>query len=190
MIELRYLVESLKNISSHFRSIRKVLAVSILSAVLYSSCQFIMESFYPDPSFRVHNGSTTFDLFAHGGAVFCMTTSAICTVIYAIALMMPLFPCTKRLVAMPNKPAFYQYCAFLMILYMLKGLGSCLVFFRANANGLCLLNLSAFLYVSLFAPVVFLGFINSFFSSGQPTLLFSYKAQVKSSLWMMYLLNS
>ena len=141
-----------------------------------------MESYYADPSFRVHSGTATFDLFANGGSVFSMTTSGIFIVIYAIALMMPLCTCTKRVVTMPDKPSFYQYCAFLISLNMLSGLGSCLVFFSANPNGLCLINLSTFLYVSLLAPAVFLGFLNPFFGSNEPSILFSYKAQVNTSL--------
>ena len=92
--------------------------------------------------------------------------------------MMPLIPYVKQTMAMPNKPGFYQYCTFLLILYIVRFIGAAFIFFEANPNGLCLVNLTTFLYLTFYSPFVYSAFLSPFFRTAQPTLLFSYKVKI------------
>ena len=56
-----------------------------------------------------------------------------------------------------------------------------MIYINGNPNGLCLLNLASFLYVAFFAPLTFIVFLNPLFHSNQPTLMFTYKAQVRDN---------
>ena len=49
-----------------------------------------------------------------------------------------------------------------------------------KSTGMCFLNLATFFYVVAFIPIIYFSFLSQFLSSKsiQPTLLFSYKAQV------------
>ena len=80
--------------------------------------------------------------------------------------------------ALPNKPSFYQYCGCLFIYHLLQAIGAGLMHFDSNPNGLCLLNFATFLYVTAYIPLMYTTFLGPFFKTAQPTLLFSYKAQV------------
>ena len=59
--------------------------------------------------------------------------------------------------------------------------GAGMIYINGNPNGLCLLNLASFLYVAFFAPLTFIVFLNPLFHSNQPTLMFTYKAQVRDN---------
>ena len=50
-----------------------------------------------------------------------------------------------------------------------------------KSTGMCFINLSSYLYFVAFTPVVYFTFLSQFLGSKsiQPTLLFSYKAQVR-----------
>jgi hypothetical protein len=156
-----------------------VVAISALTSLIFSTSQCLLEFQSPDQSFTVHEKlGAVFNLFGHGGSAFWMVSSACVALVYATVLILPLLPCTKRNLALPNKASFYQYCGFLLLLYTIQTIGSGLIYFHANPSGLCLVNLTTFLYLTFYTPIVYFAFLSPFFRAAQPTLLFSYKAQV------------
>ena len=70
-----------------------------------------------------------------------------------------------------SKENFHQFIGFFF-----RFAGSALVYFKANPNGLCLVNLTTFLYLTFYSPLVYSAFLSPFFKTAQPQLLFSYKA--------------
>ena len=54
----------------------------------------------------------------------------------------------------------------------------CALLYTGFGSGLCLVNLTTFLYFTTFAPLVYFTFLQGFFRTAQPSLLFSYKAQL------------
>ena len=168
----------------YFRAIKKLFAMAGLISFILHASEMILELEYPDPSYTVHpehahEGNTKFDLYGSGGPAFCMSSSACLALIYAVILILPFLPFVKNsLIAIPNKPGFYQYVTFVLILYTVRFSGAALIYFKTDPNGMCILNLSEFLYVTFYAPFVYAAFLSPFFKTAQPTLLFSYKAQV------------
>ncbi len=143
-----------------------------------------MEFVSPDLVYTVRETSgVKYDLFGHGGTKFWMFSSVLLAGIYLTVLLLPLIPFAKRTLALPNKTSFYQYCGVLLMLYIIQAVGTGLIEFNANASGLCLVNMTTYLYLAFLTPIVYFTFLSPFFKTTQPTLLFSYKAQVKSLLF-------
>ena len=142
----------------------------------------VFELKYPDTSFLVRYNAKVYGLYGYGGASFCLATSVIFALAYALTLISALVSSLQSYFDVPSKPPFYQYCGILMIIHCLQACGAGLIYVSGNPNGLCLLNLATFLYVAFFAPMVFVVFLNPLFSSNQPTLMFTYKAQVCTSI--------
>ena len=159
------------------RSIRRVISVTFIISLAFSLTQAILELSSPDASFHV--ASKRINLFGHGGMLFWLLSSAFFTLVYLFVLLLPFLPC-RHYVTLPHKRSFYQYIGFLMILNGVQTAGSLMVYSGIN-TGLCLVNLTTFLYFTVFTPVVYYTFLRSFFKVAQPTLLFSYKAQVGSN---------
>lgn len=118
-------------------------------------------------------------LFGYGSAMYSMSISICFTLMYLMVAIIPLCPCVRGILAMPNKPSFYQYCGCLFVVHLMQAIGSGLLHFRSNPSGLCVLNFATFLYVTAYTPLVYSTFLGPFFKSAQPTLLFTYKAQVR-----------
>lgn len=161
------------------QAICRVSLVSLLSASIYAISQSIMEFTYPDPLFEVFPKTTAHhNLYGYGTSLFCFVTSISFSVSYLIVAFLPFLPFVKRNLALPNKPAFYQYCGCLFLCHIMEALGAGLMYFKAEPNGLCFLNFATFLYVAGYTPLMYSTFLGPFFRSAQPTLLFTYKAQV------------
>ncbi len=117
-------------------------------------------------------------VFGHGGMVFWMISSGVFASVYFFVHLLPVLPC-KSYVSLPHKTSFYRYINFLMVLDMVQA-ASCAGVVAGFYDGLCFVNLTAYVYFTAFIPTVYFAFLSGFFSSGaQPTLLFSYKAQVR-----------
>lgn len=160
------------------KAMKKVFAISSIISLIFHISESAFEFRSNDGNFIVHLDTSKFSLYGFGGSAFCMSSSACFAVIYGFVLVMPLIPYVKQTMAMPNKPGFYQYCTFLLILYIVRFIGAAFIFFEANPNGLCLVNLTTFLYLTFYSPFVYSAFLSPFFRTAQPTLLFSYKAHV------------
>ena len=180
---------------------KKVFAISSIISLIFHISESAFEFRSNDGNFIVHLDTSKFSLYGFGGSAFCMSSSACFAVryffphfffcfgiflkycvffkvIYGFVLVMPLIPYVKQTMAMPNKPGFYQYCTFLLILYIVRFIGAAFIFFEANPNGLCLVNLTTFLYLTFYSPFVYSAFLSPFFRTAQPTLLFSYKVKI------------
>lgn len=61
--------------------------------------------------------------------------------------------------------SFYLYCLILGIICLLQSIGSFLVYLNIgdNVDGLCILNLTTFLYYTLYGPLVYFVFLRKFF---------------------------
>ncbi len=141
--------------------------------------QAILEFSYPDPSFYVVGSNLR--LFGHGGMVFWLASSVLFTGVYLGILLLPVLPCRHSL-SLPHKTSFYKYVAFLLVLNLVQAAGS-LAVCGGISDGLCFVNMTTYIYFTTFIPVVYFTFLSGFFSAGaQPTLLFSYKAQVSERL--------
>lgn len=71
-------------------SILKVSSVSVISALLYSMCQGILEFSKPDPLFNVSPKSFGhhFGLFGYGGTLYCMVTAMVFATMYVFVVLL------------------------------------------------------------------------------------------------------
>ncbi|XP_042911140.1 transmembrane protein adipocyte-associated 1 homolog isoform X3 [Parasteatoda tepidariorum] len=158
-------------------SIRRVLLVTSLLSSVYSGLQGVLEITAPDENFiRVDKKG----LFGHGGMLFWFISSIIFSLIYLIVLILPWTKLREKL-ALPTKPSFYWYILFLDVLNISQAVGSGLLYYREE-NGLCVVDMTAYIYFTLFTPLVYRTFLADFFSVSQPSIMFSYKAQVDDAV--------
>eukprot|EP00096_Caligus_rogercresseyi_P009607 TRINITY_DN3285_c0_g1_i1.p1 TRINITY_DN3285_c0_g1~~TRINITY_DN3285_c0_g1_i1.p1 ORF type:complete len:356 (-),score=117.73 TRINITY_DN3285_c0_g1_i1:95-1162(-) len=170
--ELSVLVLGIAQIDSR-KSVRRVILLSSILAVFYSIIQSVLEIKYPDSHFHFKG----LNLFGFGGTLFLFVSSLIFLSIYGFLLILPfLTPCHKYVWALPQKKSFYLYALFHYVLNVFQ-LISTLILVHYQV-GLCLLNASLYVYFTLFLPAVYVTFLRGFFKVAQPSLLFSYKAQV------------
>ncbi|CAB1354199.1 unnamed protein product [Coregonus sp. 'balchen'] len=130
-------------------SIKRVLAITAVLALGYSITQGTLEILYPDK----HLSAEDFNIYGHGGRHFWLASSC--------------FFFLK---------SFYVYAAILSLLNLVQGLGSALLC-AGIIEGLCCVDVTTFLYFSVFAPLIYITFLKGFFGS-EPKILFSYKCQV------------
>ena len=166
------------------RSIIRVTLISVVIASVSALIGGILEFKQPDMLFAVHQKNAAhYSLYGYGGSFYSMVIATCLSAMYLSVIVLPLFPCTKiSSIAMPNKPSFYQYCGVLLLVHLLQAIGSGLLYFQINPNGLCILNFATFIYMTVYTPLIYSTFLGPFFKTAQPTLLFSYKAQVRVKL--------
>ncbi|XP_069101402.1 transmembrane protein adipocyte-associated 1 homolog [Argopecten irradians] len=162
------------------RSIQRVLAVTSCIALLYSCTQGTLEFTYPDPNFQVKQSPNStiqdYDIFGHGGMIFWLTSSLFFFLVYTVIFILPWTSLREKL-ALPPKRSFYRYAAFLAALNAAQAVGSALIY-SSIQNGMCVVDVTTYIYFTCFAPVVYLVFLRKFFRMSQPSILFSYKNQV------------
>ncbi|CAI9621187.1 unnamed protein product, partial [Staurois parvus] len=117
----------------------------------YSVTQGTLEILYPDS----HLSAQDFNIYGHGGRHFWLASSCFFFLVYTLVSILPKTPLKDR-ISLPSRKSFYIY---------------------AISNGLCLVDVTTFLYFSLFAPLMYAAFLKGFFGS-EPKILFSYKSQV------------
>ncbi|XP_040577172.1 transmembrane protein adipocyte-associated 1 homolog [Lepeophtheirus salmonis] len=170
--EISVVVLGITQIDS-LRSIRRIVFISSLIATFYSIVQAVLELKFPDPSFHFKG----MNLFGFGGSFFLFFSSILFLLFYAALLILPcLTPCHKYVWALPQKRSFYYYSTSLLLLNLFQIMGTLLLIY--NPLGLCFLNASIYLYFTLLIPIIYITFLRGFFKTAQPSLLFSYKAQV------------
>ena len=180
---------------------KKVILVSVLMSLAFTVSLSVFEFSEADTSFEVFYNSSKYFIYGYGGASFCFATSILLSIAYATTLLCSMVPKIRNRLSITDKPPFYQFCGLLMATHCLMAIGNLFEFFlclakskltlhptgagmiyiNGNPNGLCLLNLASFLYVAFFAPLTFIVFLNPLFHSNQPTLMFTYKAQVRDN---------
>lgn len=159
-------------------SIRRVMLVTAISALVYSCVQGSLEFSYPDPKFHVEKGKidTNFDIFAHGGMIFWMTSSAFFFLVYSLVYFLPWTKLKDRL-NLPSKKSFYYYALFLAILNCAQAVGSVLLF-TGILTGMCIVDTTTYIYFTCFHPLVYITFLRQFFRSAPQNVPFSYKYQI------------
>lgn len=160
------------------RSMKKVILVSVLMSLAFTVSLSVFEFSEADTSFEVFYNSSKYFIYGYGGASFCFATSILLSIAYATTLLCSMVPKIRNRLSITDKPPFYQFCGLLMATHCLMAIGAGMIYINGNPNGLCLLNLASFLYVAFFAPLTFIVFLNPLFHSNQPTLMFTYKAQL------------
>ena len=65
----------------------------------------------------------------------------------------------------------------LSVLNLVQAVGSAL-FYSKLIEGLCIVDVTSYIYFTLFTPLVYWTFLSDFFGSSQSIIMFSYKPQV------------
>ncbi|XP_043285197.1 transmembrane protein adipocyte-associated 1 homolog isoform X2 [Venturia canescens] len=160
-------------------SIRRVLVATSLIALVFTITQGTLELILPDDTF--HIPSRDFYVFGHGGMMFWFCSSLVFTVIYIFILILPRTRLRDRL-TLPTKKSFYIYAGALASLNLVQSIGAGLLNYTQNPAGLCVVDLTAAIYLTLFTPLVYHTFLSEFFGISQPSIQFSYKAQVDDGM--------
>ncbi|KAH0952944.1 hypothetical protein HN011_008250 [Eciton burchellii] len=166
------------HLDSH-SSIRRVLLVTSLLALIFTITQGTLELVLPDDTF--HIPSRDFYVFGHGGMMFWFCSSLIFAVVYSFILILPWTRLRNRL-TLPTRRSFYVYVGLLATLNLVQSIGAGLLNYTQDPVGLCLVDLTAAIYLTLFTPFVYYTFLSGFFGVSQPTIMFSYKAQVDDAM--------
>ncbi|PVD24276.1 hypothetical protein C0Q70_14747 [Pomacea canaliculata] len=165
-------------------SIRRVLICTSLFALAYSFIQGTLELKNPHLIVSVrHTDNTTenYDIFAHGGMIFLCSSSALFFVSHYLIYLLK-FVCMKNLYNLsPAKRTFYYYVGFLATLNLTQAVGSLLLYYGVN-NSLCVIDVTTYLYFTIFAPMVYGTFLWKFLKANQAGIFFSYKHQVDEVL--------
>ncbi|GFV61221.1 transmembrane protein adipocyte-associated 1 homolog [Trichonephila clavipes] len=155
-------------------SIRRILIVTTSVSLIYSGLQGALEITIPDENFCSLYKQK--GLFGHGGMLFWFISSIVFSLVYLVVLILPWTRLRDRL-ALPSKPSFYWYILFLDLLNIFQAIGSGLLYYKQE-TGLCVVDVTAYVYFTIFTPLVYRTFLADFFSVSQPSIMFSYKAQV------------
>ncbi|XP_011874218.1 PREDICTED: transmembrane protein adipocyte-associated 1 homolog isoform X2 [Vollenhovia emeryi] len=158
-------------------SIRRVLLATSLIALAYTITQGTLELVLPDDTF--HIPSRDFYVFGHGGMMFWFCSSVVFTTIYLFILILPWTRLRDRL-ALPTRKSFYVYVGILATLDLVQSIGA--GFLTYTDYGLCVVDFTAAVYLTLFTPLVYHTFLSEFFGVSQPSIMFSYKAQVDDAM--------
>ncbi|XP_073707752.1 transmembrane protein adipocyte-associated 1 homolog [Garra rufa] len=152
-------------------SIKRVLAITAVLSLAYSITQGTLEIQFPDK----HLSAKDFNIYGHGGRHFWLASSCFFFLVYSLIVILPKTPIRER-ISLPSKRSFYVYAAILSVLNLVQGLGSALLC-ADIIEGLCCVDVTTFLYFSVFAPLIYVTFLKGFFGS-EPKILFSYKSQI------------
>ncbi|XP_011639718.1 transmembrane protein adipocyte-associated 1 homolog isoform X1 [Pogonomyrmex barbatus] len=160
-------------------SIRRVLLATSLIALAFTITQGTLELVLPDDTF--HIPSRDFYVFGHGGMMFWFCSSLVFTTIYLFILILPWTRLRDRL-ALPTRKSFYVYAGTLATLDLVQSIGAGFLNYTQNPVGLCIVDFTAAVYLTLFTPLVYHTFLSEFFGISQPSIMFSYKAQVDDAM--------
>ncbi|XP_077293880.1 transmembrane protein adipocyte-associated 1 homolog [Arctopsyche grandis] len=159
-------------------SIRHVLGATSLISLAFTITQGALEIVLPDDCF--HIDSRDFDLFGHGGMLFWFCSSTFFAIIYFSILLLPWTRLRERL-ALPTKLSFYIYILLLVLLDGTQAIGAGLMNWGVDV-GLCMVDITTCLYFTLYTPLVYQTFLSEFFGVSQPSIMFSYKAQMDEAI--------
>ncbi|RMZ93917.1 transmembrane adipocyte-associated 1 -like protein, partial [Brachionus plicatilis] len=151
-------------LESH-KSIFRIMSLTIPISLLYISIQACLEFVFPDKHYVIKDQTSHFyDLFGLGGMIFWFVSSTVFTIIYFVIYVLP-FTNLKEKFPLPMNRSFYLYCLSLGIICFFQSVGSLLVYLNIgdNVDGLCILNLTTFIYFTLYGPLVYFVFLRKFF---------------------------
>ncbi|KPP79124.1 transmembrane protein adipocyte-associated 1-like [Scleropages formosus] len=137
-------------------------ATNVHSAHVMNSWHGTLEILYPDE----HLSAEDFNIYGHGGRHFWLASSCFFFLTYSLIVILPKTP----------RKSFYIYATILSLLNLVQGIGSALLC-AGIIEGLCCVDVTTFLYFSVFAPLIYVTFLKGFFGS-EPKILFSYKSQI------------
>ncbi|KAL2725160.1 transmembrane protein adipocyte-associated 1 isoform X1 [Vespula squamosa] len=160
-------------------SIRRVLLATSFIALAFTITQGTLELVLPDDTF--HIPSRDFYVFGHGGMMFWFCSSLVFTTIYLFILILPWTRLRERL-ALPTRKSFYVYAGTLATMDLVQSIGAGFLTYTQNPVGLCIVDFTAAVYLTLFAPLVYHTFLSEFLGVSQPSIMFSYKAQVDDAM--------
>ncbi|XP_063978003.1 transmembrane protein adipocyte-associated 1 homolog isoform X2 [Diachasmimorpha longicaudata] len=160
-------------------SIQRVLVATSLISLAFTITQGTLELVLPDDTF--HIPSRDFYVFGHGGMMFWFCSSLVFTLIYLFILILPRTRLRERL-NLPTKKSFYIYVGALAALNLIQSIGAGLLNYTQNPAGLCVVDFTAVLYLTFFTPLVYHTFLSEVFGVSQPSIQFSYKAQVDDGM--------
>ncbi|XP_023245857.1 transmembrane protein adipocyte-associated 1 homolog isoform X2 [Copidosoma floridanum] len=160
-------------------SIRRVLLATSFIALIFTISQGTLEFILPDDTFRIP--SRDFYVFGHGGTMFWFCSSIVFTTIYLFILILPYTRLRERL-TLPSRKGFYVYAALLAMMNLVQSVGAGLLNYTQKLEGLCVIDFTAVLYLTLFTPLVYHTFLSEFLGVSQPSIMFSYKAQVDDTM--------
>ncbi|XP_018580822.2 transmembrane protein adipocyte-associated 1 homolog [Scleropages formosus] len=152
-------------------SIKRVLAITTVLSLGYSVTQGTLEILYPDE----HLSAEDFNIYGHGGRHFWLASSCFFFLTYSLIVILPKTRIRER-ISLPSRKSFYIYATILSLLNLVQGIGSALLC-AGIIEGLCCVDVTTFLYFSVFAPLIYVTFLKGFFGS-EPKILFSYKSQI------------
>lgn len=157
-------------------SIQRVLMVTSAIALIYSTTQGVLEFHPPSNTIFNNHSKRDYDLFGHGGMEFWFTSSMFFFLVYTVITLLPYTRFRHRL-PLPSKRSFYYYCGLLAVLNCLQALGSALLYYEYT-SGLCIVDVTTYLYFSFFDPLVYGTFLEELFVSVSPSIPFSYRPQL------------
>ncbi|XP_034951888.1 uncharacterized protein [Chelonus insularis] len=160
-------------------SIKRVLAATSLIALIFTITQGTLELVLPDDTFRIV--SRDFYIYGHGGMTFWFFSSLVFTLIYVFILILPWTRLRDRL-NLPTKKSFYIYIAALVTLNLVQSIGAGLINYTQSLAGLCVVDVTSAIYLTFFTPLVYHTFLSEFLGVSQPSIKFSYKAQVDDTI--------
>lgn len=161
-------------------SIHRVLALTFAIALAYSFSQGALEFFSPNTTFHniTVNTGDSYYLFGHGGMMFWFVSSVVLSAVYLMVCILP-FTALHRRFAIPTRLSFYAYCAILAALNTAQSVGCGLLYFAHEPAGWCVIDATAYLYFTGFAPLIYVTFLRSFFNyADESRLHISYQPQV------------
>ena len=113
--------------------------------------------------------------------MFWLCSSLVFTMIYLFILILPWTRLRDRL-TLPTRKSFYIYAGTLAMLDLVQSIGAGFLNYTQNPVGLCIVDFTAAVYLTLFTPLVYHTFLSEFFGVSQPSIMFSYKAQVDDAM--------
>ncbi|KAJ7370746.1 Transmembrane protein adipocyte-associated 1 [Desmophyllum pertusum] len=145
------------------KGVRRVLCVTTICAIAYSSAQATLEFVRcPGINGRIF-GKEKYDLYGHGGLLFMSSTSLFLAMVYFTIVILP-YTKLRECCIIPARKSFYVYCAVMCVVNMLQGCAS-LLLYDSIAQSLCLLDFTMFVYYTVFGPMVYWTFLKDFFRS-------------------------
>lgn len=148
-------------------SVKRVVLLATLISLIHTSVQSLLELQSPNALFNIKREQ----VFGHGGPSFLLLTSLLLGLTYALVLGL-------QFKLGPYRAFMGPYCGLMFVLNMVQALGAFILLAQQNPTGICLVNMTNYIYLAIYTPIVYFSFISPFFKAAQPTLLFSYKAQV------------
>ncbi|XP_020605974.1 transmembrane protein adipocyte-associated 1 homolog isoform X3 [Orbicella faveolata] len=151
------------NMQDGRKGVQRVLCVSSLFAIAYSSAQATLEFIRcPGINGKIY-GKTKYDLYGHGGLLFMASTSLFLALVYFVIVILPCTKLRERCI-IPERKSFYVYCGVLCVVNLLQGCTS-LLLYESITQSLCVLDFTMILYYTMFGPMVYWTFLKDFFRS-------------------------